>query len=86
MFRWLLRGCQNRVMKISMMLNYAGDVNAAAAEVIALEKAGVEAVWVPEAYSFDAISIMVGWPPRPLRWKSGRPLSTCTAARPPCSP
>jgi F420-dependent oxidoreductase-like protein len=47
-------------MKISMMLNYSGDVQAAAEEVVALEKAGVEAVWVPEAYSFDAISIM-GW-------------------------
>ena len=45
-------------MKLSMMLNYSGDSKAAADEVVALEKAGVEAVWVPEAYSFDAISMM----------------------------
>ncbi len=45
-------------MKLSMMLNYAGDVKAAAQEAGTLEKAGIEAVWVPEAYSFDAISIM----------------------------
>lgn len=40
------------------MLNYSGDSKAAADEVVALEKAGLEAVWVPEAYSFDAISMM----------------------------
>ena len=45
-------------MKLSIMLNYSGDSKAAADEVIALEKAGVDAVWVPEAYSFDAISMM----------------------------
>jgi F420-dependent oxidoreductase-like protein len=45
-------------MKLSVMLNYSGDVVAAADEVTALEKAGIDAVWVPEAYSFDAISIM----------------------------
>ncbi len=45
-------------MKLSVMLNYAGDVVSAADEVVELEKAGIDAVWVPEAYSFDAISIM----------------------------
>lgn len=45
-------------MKLSVMLNYAGDVVGAADEVVALEKAGIDAVWIPEAYSFDAISIM----------------------------
>ena len=45
-------------MKLSMMLNYAGDVKAAAEEVAALEKVGIEAVWVAEAYSYDAISLM----------------------------
>ena len=45
-------------MKLSMMLNYAGDAKAAADEVVQLEKAGVDAVWVAEAYSFDAISMM----------------------------
>ena len=47
-----------RSMKLSMMLNYAGDAKAAADEVVQLEKAGVDAVWVAEAYSFDAISMM----------------------------
>ena len=41
-----------------MMLNYAGDLRAAADEAVALEKAGIDAVWVAEAYSFDAVSIL----------------------------
>ena len=45
-------------MKLSVMLNYSGDVVAAADEIVALEKAGLDAVWVAEAYSFDAISMM----------------------------
>ena len=45
-------------MKLSMSLNYSGDVRAAADEVVALEKAGLDTVWVAEAYSFDAISMM----------------------------
>jgi F420-dependent oxidoreductase-like protein len=45
-------------MKLSVMLNYSGDVVGAAREVAALEQAGIDAVWIPEAYSFDAISIM----------------------------
>jgi F420-dependent oxidoreductase-like protein len=45
-------------MKLSVMLNYSGDVMAAANEAIELEKAGLDCVWVAEAYSFDAISMM----------------------------
>jgi F420-dependent oxidoreductase-like protein len=45
-------------MKLSTMLNYSGDVLAAANEAIELEAAGLDAVWVAEAYSFDAISMM----------------------------
>ncbi len=45
-------------MKLSTMLNYAGDIRAAADEVTALEKAGLDCVWVAEAYSFDAVSMM----------------------------
>lgn len=45
-------------MKLSVMLNYAGDVKATADEISALEKAGIDCVWVAEAYSFDAISMM----------------------------
>jgi F420-dependent oxidoreductase-like protein len=45
-------------MKLSVMLNYAGDIKTLADEVAALEKAGLDNVWVAEAYSFDAISMM----------------------------
>jgi F420-dependent oxidoreductase-like protein len=45
-------------VKLSTMLNYAGDVIAAADELTALERAGLDCVWVPEAYSFDAVSMM----------------------------
>ncbi len=45
-------------MKLSVMLNYAGDIKTMADEVAALEKAGLNNVWVAEAYSFDAVSMM----------------------------
>ena len=45
-------------MKLSVMLNYAGDVKATADELGVLEKAGLDCVWVAEAYSYDAISMM----------------------------
>ncbi|KQO94489.1 LLM class F420-dependent oxidoreductase [Leifsonia sp. Leaf264] len=43
-------------MDIGMMLNYSGGFRETAAEVGELEKAGVDIVIVPEAYSFDAVS------------------------------
>jgi F420-dependent oxidoreductase-like protein len=43
-------------MKLSMNLGYAGSFKETAARVIELEKAGLDTVWVPEAYSFDAVS------------------------------
>lgn len=45
-------------MRISSLLSYAGGFKEAVAEVQALEKAGLDVVWVPEAYSFDAASAM----------------------------
>jgi len=45
-------------VKLSTMINYAGDVKGTVDEVAALEKAGLDTVWIPEAYSFDAVSIM----------------------------
>ena len=45
-------------MKLSMMISYSGDFKADVEKVIALEKAGLDVVWVPEAYSFDAVSQM----------------------------
>ncbi|MEO7575552.1 MAG: LLM class flavin-dependent oxidoreductase, partial [Ilumatobacteraceae bacterium] len=43
-------------MKLSMMINYVGDFQSSAKQVIELEKVGLDMVWVAEAYSFDAIS------------------------------
>jgi F420-dependent oxidoreductase-like protein len=45
-------------MKISMLLSNAGGFKEAVAEVAELEKAGLDQIWVPEAYSFDAPSAM----------------------------
>jgi F420-dependent oxidoreductase-like protein len=43
-------------MKLSMMLNYSGGFKEGVDRVVELEKAGLDVVWIPEAYSFDAIS------------------------------
>ncbi|MEU6710820.1 LLM class F420-dependent oxidoreductase [Nonomuraea sp. NPDC046802] len=45
-------------MRIGMALNYSGDFKGAAAELGDYEKAGLDIVFVPEAYSFDAVSQM----------------------------
>lgn len=45
-------------MKLSMMINYSGDFHADVQRVQELEAAGLDLVWVPEAYSFDAVSQM----------------------------
>ncbi len=45
-------------MQISTGVNYAGDIVAAADNVAKLEAAGIDAVWIAEAYSFDAVSLM----------------------------
>jgi len=45
-------------MRISTLLSYANGMKEAVAEVKELEKAGLDMVWVPEAYSFDAPSAM----------------------------
>jgi F420-dependent oxidoreductase-like protein len=43
-------------MRIGMSLNYAGGFAETAAELADYEKAGLDIVFVPEAYSFDAVS------------------------------
>ncbi|HEY2832647.1 MAG TPA: LLM class F420-dependent oxidoreductase [Sporichthyaceae bacterium] len=43
-------------MKLAMLVPYAGDVKSTIDLVVALEAAGLDQVFVPEAYSFDAIS------------------------------
>jgi F420-dependent oxidoreductase-like protein len=45
-------------MELSITLDYATDPRAAADEAAALESAGLDAVWVAEAYGFDAPTIM----------------------------
>lgn len=43
-------------MRIGMQLNYSGGFSETVEEVGALEKAGMDIAFVPEAYSFDAVS------------------------------
>ena len=43
-------------MKLSMLMNYAGGFKESVGQIVELEKAGLDLVWIPEAYSFDAIS------------------------------
>src|SRR3954453_18502362 len=45
-------------MKLSMSIPYAGGFRESVARVVELEQAGLDVVWVAEAYSFDAISQM----------------------------
>jgi alkanesulfonate monooxygenase SsuD/methylene tetrahydromethanopterin reductase-like flavin-dependent oxidoreductase (luciferase family) len=45
-------------MKLSQMLMYSGNPREAADQVVALEKAGLDTVWVAEAYGFDSPTLM----------------------------
>src|SRR5438105_11041406 len=45
-------------MRLSTQLSYAGGFKEAAAQVTRLEKAGIDVVWVAEAYGFDAPSML----------------------------
>ncbi len=45
-------------MKLSQMLMYSGNPRDAADQVVALEKAGLDTVWVAEAYGFDSPTLM----------------------------
>ncbi len=45
-------------MKISMQMPYAGAFEQSVEQTVALEKAGLDIVYVAEAYSFDAVSAM----------------------------
>jgi len=45
-------------MKISTQLGYAGGFFETVAEIQELEKAGLDLVWVAEAYGFDGVSLM----------------------------
>lgn len=45
-------------MRIGLGINYAGGFAEVAAEVADLERAGLDVVFVPEAYSYDAVSAL----------------------------
>ncbi|HSV37219.1 MAG TPA: LLM class F420-dependent oxidoreductase [Nocardioidaceae bacterium] len=45
-------------MKLSTMLMYAGNPREAADQVVSWEKAGLDTVWVAEAYGFDSPTLM----------------------------
>lgn len=45
-------------MKLATMLMYDGNPRNAADQVVALEKAGLDTVWVAEAYGFDSPTLM----------------------------
>jgi F420-dependent oxidoreductase-like protein len=45
-------------MKITTSMPYAGGFKEAASNVVEMEKAGLDLLWVPEAYGFDSPSLM----------------------------
>ena len=45
-------------MRIGMLLDYAGGFAETVAELGEHERAGLDVVWVPEAYSYDAVSLL----------------------------
>lgn len=45
-------------MRVSMQLNYAGGYQQAADTVVEYERAGLDMVWVAEAYGFDGVSLL----------------------------
>jgi F420-dependent oxidoreductase-like protein len=45
-------------VKLSTQLDYAGNPRRAADDVVALERAGLDTVWVAEAYGFDSPTLM----------------------------
>src|SRR5918993_2852032 len=45
-------------MRLATLLMYDGNPRKAADQVVALEKAGLDTVWVAEAYGFDSPTLM----------------------------
>lgn len=43
-------------MKLGMSINYVGDFHSSVDQVVECEQAGLDVVWVAEAYSIDAVS------------------------------
>ena len=45
-------------MKLAAGVNYGGDPLAASARAVEIERLGIDMLWVPEGYSFDAVSLL----------------------------
>ena len=45
-------------MKLAMPLTYFGNPRETADQVVGLEKAGLDQLWVAEPYGFDAVSLL----------------------------
>ena len=45
-------------MLISTQMGYAGGIKESVDQIVALEQAGLDMVWVAEAYGVDAVSVM----------------------------
>src|SRR5438477_3177443 len=85
------RGCRHDPteeadMRISTQLAYAGDVRAAAEQVVSLEGAGLDLVWVAEAYGFDAVSMLGYLAARTTSVELGSAPCPSTAGPPTLSP
>ena len=51
-------GCDDAAMRITTLLGYATDPLDAAKQAQQLEAAGVDCIWIPEAYGFDGVSLL----------------------------
>ncbi len=73
-------------MKLSMPLMYAGNPREAADQVAALEKAGLDTVWVAEAYGFDSPTLMgyLAAKTETVEIGAGDPQHLLAHARAPC--
>ena len=69
-------------MKLSTQLMYSGNPREAADQVRALEQAGLDTVWVPEAYGFDSPTLMGYLAAKTETVEIGARSSTSTPARP----
>ena len=54
----LARGARQGPMRLGTQLDYAGGFAEAVEQVVAFEKVGLDVVWVPEAYGFDAPTLL----------------------------
>ena len=61
-----------------MGISYSDGFKQAADRVVELEKAGLDQVWIAEAYSFDAISQVGYLAAKQVALKSVLELSMCT--------